>query len=57
VVEPNLEYHGEVVKPISQKLKELLSKVCHGIIEKKYSYKSTYYNNAYAGFWDEEYWD
>ena len=57
VVEPKLKYNGEVVKPISQKLKELLSKVCHGIIEKKYSYKSTYYNNAYAGFWDEEGWD
>jgi hypothetical protein len=56
VVEPKLEYHGEVVKPISQKFKELLSKVCHGIIEKKYSYKTSYYGGCY-GFWDEEYWD
>ena len=56
VAEPKLEYNGEVVKPISQKFKELLSKVCHGIIEKKYSYRTTYYS-GYAGFWDEEYWD
>ncbi len=56
VIEPKVEYNGEVVKPISQRLKELLKNVCDGIIKKKYSYQGTYVYN-YMDFWDGECWD
>ena len=58
IVEPKLEYNGEVVKPISQRFKDLLRKVCDEIINRKYSYKSqsAAYYNEYGGFWGEE-WD
>ena len=56
IVEPKLQYNGEVVKPISQKLKDLLKRVCDEIIDRKYSYKTAYVNDYY-GFWDGECWD
>lgn len=57
IVEPKLEYNGDVVKPISQKLKELLKKVCDNIIKNKYSYQSNAAYYCYGDFWDGEYWD
>lgn len=55
IVVPKLEYHGEVVKPITQKVKAFLLKVCKEINMKKYSYQTNYYSGGY-GCWDE-YWD
>ena len=56
IIEPKVEYNGDVVKPISQKFKELLKSVCDKIIEDKYSYKSAAYY-CYGDFWDGECWD
>lgn len=57
VVEPKIEYNGEVVKPISQKLRSLLKRVCDEITKKRYSYQSTYYGGCCGGFWEGDYWD
>ena len=35
IIQPKIEYNGETVKPISKKLKNLLRKVCDGIIKNK----------------------
>ena len=55
IVEPKLEYNGEVVKTASSKLKDLLRKVCDAMIKDKYSYSTRYY--CYGDFWDGDYWD
>lgn len=56
IVEPKVEYNGDVIKPISKKFKELLRKVCDNIIKDKYSYKTTTCY-CYGDFWDGECWD
>jgi hypothetical protein len=53
VITPEAKYNGEIVRPISRKLKELLKKVCDEITKKKYSYQ----NAHYYGFWDGDCWD
>jgi len=58
IVEPKIEYNGDVVKPISNKFKKLLKKVCDEITKKKYSYQTTYYGGySCYDFWDGECWD
>ena len=57
IADPKIEYNGNVIKPISRKLKDMLKNVCDSIIKKKYSYNSETYYSCYGGFWDGEIWD
>lgn len=54
VAKPTLEYHGEIVKPITKKIKEFIQNLCFEGIKKKYSYSQTCYHGCWDGYWDEE---
>ena len=53
VVEPKVEYHGEIIRPITEKFKKLLRLFCVESNKKKYSYSGTGY--PYGRYWDEDY--
>jgi hypothetical protein len=51
IVEPKVEYHGEIIRPITEKFKKILRMFCVESNKKKYSYQNDYrYNGRY---WDE----
>ena len=54
VVNPKLEYHGEIIRPITKRLKKLLRIFCVENNKKKYS-ATTYYYNPYYSYYDEYY--
>ena len=56
IIEPKLDYNGDVVKPISSEMRTLLKKVCDEITEKEYSYQSSQYY-CYGDFWNGDFWD
>lgn len=56
IIEPKIEYNGQIVKPISRRLKELLRKVCNDITKKKYAYSYSH-NDYYNEFWGYDCWD
>lgn len=52
VITPKIEYHGEIIKPITEKFKKLLRMFCIETNRKKYSYQNdTRYQ--YGRYWDE----
>ena len=61
IITPKLEYHGELIRPITQEYKDLLRKICFDANKAKYSYENTNYRysggyGCYGG-WDEDWYD
>jgi hypothetical protein len=52
VVAPKVEYHGEIIRPITKKFKKLLRMFCIETNKKKYSYQNSGYPYGRYPAWD-----